>query len=264
MKSRKLMLLMFLVAIVSLLSGCTEINEPITSESEGIWNTYFVYPLSWVIIKVASFFPSPEWNFGLSIIIVTVIIRIVILPLMVKQMKSSKAMQELQPQMQALKEKYSSKDQKTQQKLQQETMLLMQKNNVNPMAGCLPIFIQMPILIAFYHAIMRTEEISTHTFLWFDLGMKDPYFVLPVVAAAATFIQQKIVMRGQMDNPQMKIMLYVMPIMILIFAISLPSALSLYWVVGNIFSIVQSHFIHAPQKVETTPAATPTTGGKKK
>lgn len=260
MKNRKLVLLMFLVAVVSLLSGCTEINEPITSESEGIWNSYFVYPLSWVIVKVASLIPSPSWSFGLSIIIVTIIIRILLLPLMIKQMKSSKAMQELQPQMQALKEKYSSKDQKTQQKLQQETMLLLQKNNVNPMAGCLPILIQMPILMAFYHAIMRTEVISSHTFLWFDLGMKDPYFILPIVAAAATFIQQKIVMKGQMDNPTMKVMLYMMPIMILVFAVSLPSALSLYWVVGNIFSIVQSIFIHAPNQVDTAPV----TGGAKK
>lgn len=180
---------------------------------------------------------------------------------MIKQMKSTKAMQEIQPQIQALKEKYSSKDQKTQQKLNQETMLLFQKNNINPMAGCLPILIQMPILIAFYHAIMRTSEISQHTFLWFDLGARDPYFILPVLAALGTFVQQKIVMRGQPDNPQMKIMLYVMPIMILVFAVSLPSALSLYWVVGNIFSIVQSIFIHPSVKPEVVP--TSSGGGKK-
>lgn len=260
MKNRKFILLIFLIGVVSLLSGCTEINVPITSESEGIWNSYFVYPLSWLIVKVASFMSAPAWNFGLSIIFVTLVIRILLLPLMVKQMRSSRAMQEIQPQMQALKEKYSSKDQKTQQKLQQETMLLLQKNNVNPMGGCLPILIQMPILMAFYHAIMRTEEIRNHTFLWFDLGMRDPYFILPVIAAVATFVQQKIVMKGQMDNPQMKIMLYLMPIMILVFAVTLPSALSLYWVVGNIFSIVQSIFMHAPKKVDTVP----TTGGVKK
>ena len=140
-------------------------------------------------------------------------------------------------------------------------MLLFQKNNINPMAGCLPILIQMPILIAFYHAIMRTSEISQHTFLWFDLGARDPYFILPVLAALGTFVQQKIVMRGQPDNPQMKIMLYVMPIMILVFAVSLPSALSLYWVVGNIFSIVQSIFIHPSVKPEVVP--TSSGGGKK-
>ena len=261
MKNRKFLWIVLLVVSLFLLSGCTEINEPITAESEGIWNSYFVYPLSWLIVKFAELIQSPAWNYGVSIILVTILIRIILLPLMIKQMKSTKAMQEIQPQIQALKQKYSSKDQKTQQKLNQETMLLFQKNNINPMAGCLPILIQMPILIAFYHAIMRTSEISQHTFLWFDLGARDPYFILPVLAALGTFVQQKIVMRGQPDNPQMKIMLYVMPIMILVFAVSLPSALSLYWVVGNIFSIVQSIFIHPSVKPEVVP--TSSGGGKK-
>ena len=261
MKNRKFLWIVLLVVSLFLLSGCTEINEPITAESEGIWNSYFVYPLSWLIVKFAELIQSPAWNYGVSIILVTILIRIILLPLMIKQMKSTKAMQEIQPQIQALKEKYSSKDQKTQQKLNQETMLLFQKNNINPMAGCLPILIQLPILIAFYHAIMRTSEISQHTFLWFDLGARDPYFILPVLAALGTFVQQKIVMRGQPDNPQMKIMLYVMPIMILVFAVSLPSALSLYWVVGNIFSIVQSIFIHPSVKPEVVP--TSSGGGKK-
>ena len=261
MKNRKFLWIVLLVVSLFLLSGCTEINEPITAESEGIWNSYFVYPLSWLIVKFAELIQSPAWNYGVSIILVTILIRIILLPLMIKQMKSTKAMQEIQPQIQALKEKYGSKDQKTQQKLNQETMLLFQKNNINPMAGCLPILIQMPILIAFYHAIMRTSEISQHTFLWFDLGARDPYFILPVLAALGTFVQQKIVMRGQPDNPQMKIMLYVMPIMILVFAVSLPSALSLYWVVGNIFSIVQSIFIHPSVKPEVVP--TSSGGGKK-
>ena len=261
MKNRKFLWIVLLVVSLFLLSGCTEINEPITAESEGIWNSYFVYPLSWLIVKFAELIQSPAWNYGVSIILVTILIRIILLPLMIKQMKSTKAMQEIQPQIQALKEKYSSKDQKTQQKLNQETMLLFQKNNINPMAGCLPILIQMPILIAFYHAIMRTSEISQHTFLWFDLGARDPYFILPVLAALGTFVQQKIVMRGQPDNPQMKIMLYVMPIMILVFAVSLPSALSLYWVVRNIFSIVQSIFIHPSVKPEVVP--TSSGGGKK-
>ena len=261
MKNRKFLWIVLLVVSLFLLSGCTEINEPITAESEGIWNSYFVYPLSWLIVKFAELIQSPAWNYGVSIILVTILIRIILLPLMIKQMKSTKAMQEIQPQIQALKEKYSSKDQKTQQKLNQETMLLFQKNNINPMAGCLPILIQMPILIAFYHAIMRTSEISQHTFLWFDLGARDPYFILPVLAALGTFVQQKIVMRGQPDNPQMKIMLYMMTIMILVFAVSLPSALSLYWVVGNIFSIVQSIFIHPSVKPEVVP--TSSGGGKK-
>lgn len=127
----------------------------------GIWNEYFVYPLSQLITYFATWLGD---NYGLAIVITTLIIRFALLPLMIKQTKSTKAMQALQPEMVKLKEKYSSKDQATQQKLQQEMMQLYQKNGVNPLAGCLPIFVQMPILFAFYHAIMRTSEISKHTF----------------------------------------------------------------------------------------------------
>lgn len=228
---------------VVLLAGCTEIKEPITSESAGFWNEYIVYPLSWLIKEGALLLGG---SFGLSIIVVTILIRLAILPLMIKQTRSSKAMQALQPEMAELKKKYSSKDQKTQQKLQQETMALFSKHGVNPMAGCFPLIVQMPILIGFYHAISRTREIANDNFLWFDLGDKDPYYILPIVAGITTFIQQKIMMAGQEHNPQMAMMLWMMPIMIVVFAFSFPAALSLYWVVGNIFMIVQTYFIKGP------------------
>jgi len=241
---RRILLLLGLIGIVSILSGCTEINEPITKESEGFWNEYIVYPLSWLITYFAQMFGD---DYGLSIIIVTILIRLAILPLMVKQLQNSKAMQALQPELLKLREKYSSKDQQTQQKLQQETMALFQKHGVNPLAGCFPLLIQMPILIGFYHAIMRTQEIANHTFLWFDLGERDPYFILPILAGALTFVQQKLMMAGSENmNPQMQTMLYLMPIMIVIFAISFPAALSLYWVVGSIFMIVQTLVIKGP------------------
>nr|WP_279665621.1 YidC family membrane integrase SpoIIIJ [Ectobacillus ponti] len=239
--------MVLLTVLVSVISGCNQVNQPITAESTGVWNQYFVYPLSWLITAVARTFGN---DFGLAIIVVTLIIRCALLPLMVKQTKSTKAMQGLQPEMAKLREKYSSKDQATQQKLQQEMMQLYQQHGVNPLAGCLPIFIQMPILIAFYHAIMRTAEIKQHSFLWFDLGVHDPYYILPVVAGITTFIQQKLSMTGgAMEGPQaaqMKMMLWLMPIMIVVFAVNFPAALSLYWVVGNIFSIGQTYFIKGP------------------
>lgn len=258
MLKRRILLLFSMIGVIVLLAGCTEINQPITAESEGFWNTYIVYPLSQLITYVANL---TNENFGLAIIIVTILIRLLILPLMIKQTKSSKAMQALQPEMQKLREKYSSKDQKTQQKLQQETMALMQKHGVNPLAGCFPILIQMPILIGFYHAIMRTREIAEHSFLWFDLGERDPYFILPILAGVFTFIQQKLMMAGTaQQNPQMAMMLWLMPIMIVVFAISFPAALSLYWVVGNLFMIAQTFFIKGPDlKAERQEAAA---GGK--
>jgi YidC/Oxa1 family membrane protein insertase len=257
---RRILLLIGLLSLFLLLAGCNQIKQPITPESTGVWNQYIVYPLSWFITKVADLLGG---SFGLSIIVVTILIRLVILPLMIKQTKSSKAMQALQPELTELKKKYSSKDQKTQQKLQQETMALFQKNGVNPMAGCFPIVIQMPILIGFYHAISRTTAIANDNFLWFDLGDKDPFYILPIIAGITTFIQQKMMMAGTANqNPQMAMMLWMMPIMIVVFAISFPAALSLYWVVGNIFMIVQTYFIKGPE-LKTAPASGKAGGAKK-
>lgn len=242
---KKLLLLASLIGLLAVLSGCTEWDQPITSESTGFWNQYFVYPLSWVLTFFADLMGG---NYGLSIIVVTIIIRLILLPLNVKQLKSSKAMQDIQPQLKEIQKKYSSKDANTQQKLQQETMALFQKHGVNPLAGCLPIFVQMPILIAFYHAIRRTEEIQNHQFLWFELGQPDPFFILPLVAGAATFFQQKLMMAGNPagQNSQMAIMLYMMPIMITVIGLFLPSALPLYWLIGNVFMLLQTIFIRKP------------------
>ena len=257
---RKFSLVAMMIGFVVLLTGCN-IDEPINAECEGIWDRFFVYPLSQIIIYLAELFND---NYGWAIIVVTILIRIVILPLMIKQTKNARAMQELQPEIEKLREKYSAKDQRTQQKLQQEMMALFQERGVNPLAGCLPILIQMPILIALYHAIMRTEEISGHTFLWLALDAPDPYYILPIIAGITTFIQQKMMMVSSMaDNPQMQVMLYTMPIMIFIFAIFFPAALTLYWVVGNIFMIAQTYFITGPN-VEKRKEVARSNGGKKK
>lgn len=251
---RKKVIATFALMALVVLTGCTDMSD-INEDSTGIWNQWFVFPLSQLLIWVANFFSG---SYGLSIIVVTIIIRFVLLPLMIQQTKSSRAMQALQPEIEKLREKYSSKDQKTQQKLQEETMALFQKHGVNPLAGCLPILVQMPILVAFYHAIMRTAEIREHTFLWFNLGSPD--YILALVAGLTTFIQQKIMMGQMPANPQMKVMLYVMPIMIIIFAVNFPAALSLYWVIGNLFMIVQTLIMYRTNlQAESNP-----TGGAKK
>ncbi|MCL1632209.1 YidC family membrane integrase SpoIIIJ [Sporolactobacillus sp. CPB3-1] len=257
---KKVVAVSMLILLTALLAGCSNLNEPINAQSTGVWSRWFVYPLSEFIIFVA----KTLWNsYGLSIIVTTIIVRLVLMPLMAKQVKSSQAMQELQPKIKELQQKYSSKDQNTQKKLQEEQMKLFQENHVNPLAGCLPILIQMPILFAFYQAIMRTEEIKTQSFLWFQLGNADPFYILPIIAAATTFLQQKIMM-GRMgnSNPQMAMMLYVFPIMIAIPALYFPSALALYWVVGNIFMIFQTYIIY--EKREDNGVKQPAGGAKKK
>src|SRR5699024_228748 len=204
---KKFLPISLLIGFAVLLSGCTDLKTPINAESTGIWNEYFVYPMSRFIL----FFADLLGSYGLAIIVVTLIIRTILVPLNVKQLKSSKAMQDIEPEMKELQKKYSAKDQKTQQKVQQETMELFQKNGVKPLAGCLPIFVQMPVLIGIYHAIMRTDAIQGHTFLWFSLDSPD--YILPLIAGGATFLQQKLMMSGNQasQNPQMAAMLYLMP-----------------------------------------------------
>lgn len=250
---------MALIVGIALLSGCTQIDQPIDIDSTGFWNKWFVYPMSLLILFFADLFTSgKEVGYGLAIVVVTIMVRLVLVPLNVKQLKSSKAMQDIQPELKEIQAKHSSKDAKTQQKLQEETMALFSKHGVNPIAGCLPIFIQMPVMIAMYHAIMRTPGVDTADFLWFQLGTPD--YILPLIAGAATFFQQKLMMSGSpsAQNPQMKIMLYVMPLFIIVIGMFFPSALALYWVVGNVFMVAQTLLIRKPMM------KTADTGGDKK
>ncbi len=255
MRKTSLLIVMLLIAVV-LFSGCTPAGmQKEIDPNNGIWDKFFVNPLSISLdyfAKLVSTDPdnSKKWNYGISILITTIIIRLLTLPLMLKQIKSSKAMQAIQPELQKVREKFKD----NQQKIQEETMKLFQKNNVNPLAGCLPLVVQMPVLIAFYHAIMRNDHIAAHNFLWLNLGTPDPIYLLPVLAAITTFVQQKM-MSAQM-NQQMKILLYIMPAMILFIAVSLPSALSLYWVYGNVFTIIQTYFIYNRQPMAKREGAT--------
>lgn len=217
-----------------LLAGCSSAKTPI-DPTNSVWDKYFVSPLA----SALDWFANLLWGqYGLSILIVTIIIRFIILPLTLKQYRSSKRMQDLQPEIKKLKEKYKD-DAKRQQ---EETMKLFQKEGVNPLAGCLPMLIQMPILIALYNAIMRNNLIAEHSFLWMQLGTKDPYYILPLLAALTTYLQQK-AMSSQM-NPQMQSMMFIFPVMIFVMAMNFASALPLYWIYSNIFTIVQSYFIY--------------------
>lgn len=236
--TRRIYLLAAMAAMLVLLAGCaphTAATAPIDPATAGFFTKYFVYPLS----ETLDWFADHLWGqYGLSILVVTIIIRLIILPLTLKQYKSSKRMQDLQPEMKKLKEKYKD-DAKKQQ---EETMKLFQQNGVNPLAGCFPIIVQMPILIALYQAIMRNDHIREHTFLWLNLGSPDHLYILPLIAAATTFVQQKF-MSSQM-NQQMKSLLFIFPVMIFVMSMNFAAALPLYWIYGNIFTIVQSYFIY--------------------
>lgn len=251
MRRGRLILVLTLIAAIFVLGGCSpnpDQMKPIDPETAGFWGKYFVYPLQ----QLLGFFNDVLGSWGLAILAATILIRLIVLPLTLKQMKSSRAMQELQPKMQKLQEKYKN----NQQKLQEETMKLFQKHNVNPMAGCLPMLVQLPILIAFYQAIMRDETIAKSSFLWMQLGEQDPYYILPLLAALTTYLQS--VVMGMSDNPQQRVFLFIMPIMIFILAFQFPAALPLYWIYSNLFTMVQYYFIgdkYKPNKAKREGAA---------
>lgn len=240
-RDRYIVIILLIAVVGVLLTGCSpnpSAYKKLDPKNAGIWDRYLVIPLS----DLLDWFQSLLGNYGWSILIVTFLVRLVIFPLSWKQQKNSLAMQELQPKLMKLRKKYE----KDPQKLQIETMKVFQENNVNPMAGCLPMLVQLPILIAFYQAIIRNEHIAQSTFLYMELGKPDPFFILPLLAAVTTYIQ--LVVTGVGENQQMKLMLWVMPIMIFALAFGFPSALSLYWVYGNIFTIIQYLLIFKPMK----------------
>ncbi|WP_018131406.1 YidC/Oxa1 family membrane protein insertase [Effusibacillus pohliae] len=222
------------------LTGCGA-SPAGTLDRSGIWGSFVG-----LISDGIDYFAKLVHDYGISILIVTLIIRIIIFPLMYKQLKHSKIMQELQPEMAKIREKYKNDP----QKMQQEMVKLFQAKGTNPLAGCFPVLVQLPILMALYQAIMFNAHIKTAKFLGLvTLGVPE-HFVLPVLAALTTYIQTRMTMMNPND-PQQKMMLYIMPAMIFFFAFTFPAALSLYWVFGNILTIIQYYFLKRPQKAAT-------------
>ncbi len=177
-------------------------------------------------------------NFGISIIIVTILIKILLLPLTLKQDKSMKEMKKLQPELEKIKEKYAN----DKQMLNIKTMELYKEHKVNPLGGCLPLLLQLPILFALFGVLRNGIIPKDSSFLWLKLSVPDPFYVLPVLNGAVSFFQQKLM--GSADsNPQMKNMMYVFPIMMIMFSLKMPSGLQLYWLTSSILAVVQQYFI---------------------
>lgn len=246
-KKKHLLLLaaLFLVVVI-VISGCSNINEPITKNSPGFWNHYVLYQFSRFILWLASLVKN---SYGWAIVLFTIIVRIILLPINWWQIRSMNKQMQVQPQMKALQEKYSAKDMETQQKLQAETKKLYAEAGINPIAGCLPLLIQLPVMWALYQAIYRTTELRNGHFLWMELGKPDPIYILPILAAIFTFLSTWIANLSQPEQPQAtKVMMWIMPIMILIPAITISSAISVYWVVSNAFQVLQTLLLQNPFK----------------
>lgn len=175
-------------------------------------------------------------SYGLAIILLTILIKILVYPLTKKQLQSMKAMQRLQPQMKKLQEKHKDNPKLMQQKL----MELYQKEGVNPMSGCLPMLIQMPILMGMYYTLFSFDYGGAPpSFAWLpSLSEPDPTYALPFLSAATTFLQQKMMSTAD-ANQQMRIMMIIMPIFIGWISLQFPAGLVLYWVTMNVVQIVQ-------------------------
>jgi YidC/Oxa1 family membrane protein insertase len=244
---------------------------PLLGQIGYLFNLIFTYPIFNLLMVLERIIG----DFGLAIIVLTLIVRLILFPLTLKQLKSMKATQALQPQLAEIKKKYS-KDQKAQM---EATQALYKEYGMNPVAGsCLPLLIQMPVLFGLFYALSavlrnahNVNDINQllypfippfHTmpslesifiyplFGHISLGLADPTHILPILAALATFIQMRMSQPkpqpGDAPNPaqqQMKIMMYISPLMVGIFGWTYAAGLALYWTVSSVFGIFQQYFV---------------------
>jgi YidC/Oxa1 family membrane protein insertase len=237
-----------------------------------MWDTLIIDPMTNALLLLNSFLGN---NFVLAIAIFTILIRLVTLPLNLRQQKSSLRMQEMQPQVQAIQKKYKDNPQKMQEEFRK-----IGYNPAESLAGCLPLLIQFPILIGMYRAIIvllgstpkslfdltgvvydwvdNMVNVANslpipNTFLWLNLAQPDPYYVLPILIFVTMYVSQKLLMpakkegddkKKQPDNPMAGMtqsMQYTMPIMFSFFSLSFPSGLSVYWILSNVIGIGQGY-----------------------
>lgn len=217
-----------------------------------LWQTFVLW-FSNIINMIYGFTAQMGMpSYGLAIIIMTIAIKVALFPLTQQQMRSMRAMQEIQPKMKYIQDKYKDDAQLMQKKI----MEMYKEHGVNPMGGCLPLLIQMPIFFAFYQSLYKFNYLdAAHKgFLWIpDISQPDPWFLLAILAGLTTFLQQKISMVNNND-PTQKAMLYMMPVMMAWIAFKMPAGLPLYWVVFNILGILQQLYVnrtHGRTKLDT-------------
>jgi YidC/Oxa1 family membrane protein insertase len=236
----------------------------------------FPFPESWAVHYALPTFPMEyivvptlaimRWfyhfvpNYGVAIIVLTVITKVLLFPLTVKSMTSMKAMQALQPQINALRSKHKSDP----QRLQRETMELYRAHKVNPLGGCLPMIVQVPIFYALYDALSVSVDLQNAPFICFgrifgidfwicDLARHDPTYVLPILMGISMFVQQK--MTPVMGDPRQAKMMLFMPVVFTFMFFNLPSGLVLYWTLSNVLQIAQQKYMERMGKTEKVPAA---------
>lgn len=211
----------------------------------GIWGFFAVW-----ILKGLQFFYTFIPNYGVSIILLTLLIRIITFPLQYKSFVSMKKLQLVQPELTKIREKFKDDP----QRMQKESMELFKKSGANPIGGCLPLLLQMPVFFAFYKVLHAAVELVDAPFmLWIqDLSNKDPYYVLPVLMTGAMFLQQKMTPNTITDPVQKKVMMF-MPLIFGVIMKDLPSGLSLYIFVSTLFGIIQQVMVFNAKSKKNEP-----------
>lgn len=202
----------------------------------GSWLKWLAIPF----LLILNFLYAFVHNYGIAIIILTTLVKIIFWPLGNLSYKSMREMQKIQPKITALKEKYKN----DQTKIGQETMALYRAHKINPLSGCLPMLIQIPVFFGLYKALLYSIELRHSPFFWWiqDLSAKDPYYITPIIMGMTQFVQQK--MTPAMGDPmQAKIML-LMPLILTFFFLNFPAGLVIYWLFNNILSIGQQFYIN--------------------
>ncbi|WP_054768242.1 membrane protein insertase YidC [Lysinibacillus parviboronicapiens] len=238
MKNLKLLSMLGLVVFV--LSGCQAVQN-----KEGFFYSIFVKPMEFLL----EFFGNDIFSgsYGLAIIAITVLIRLVLMPIMLKNYRQQQIMKSkmdaFKPEMEEVQKKMKeAKTKEEQMQYQQEMMALYSKHGVNPLnMGCLPMLIQMPIIMGLYFSILYSADVKSHMFLWFSLGSPD--IIMTIIAGIVYLVQARVSLWTvpEQQKAQMKLFIYISPIMIVFISMSSMAALPLYWSVSGALLIIQTY-----------------------
>jgi YidC/Oxa1 family membrane protein insertase len=213
------------------------LNPELTDVIEYGWFTFIAKPM----FTFLQFIQSYVGNWGWTIVILTIIIKLILYPLSYKGMVSMQKLKELAPKIKELQTKH--KDDK--QKQSAAMMELYKKHGANPMGGCLPLILQIPVFFAIYRVLLNAIELKgAEWILWIhDLAEMDPYFVLPILMGASMYLQQKLTPNTLQDEMQKKIFQF-LPVVFTFFFLWFPAGLTLYWFINNVFTIAQQYYIN--------------------
>ncbi len=238
------------------LPECKDFNF-LKSDYEGLWTSVFVKPLAWIIIKLGTFVK----NYGVSIMIIGLVLRALMIPLTAKSMLVSENMKKAKPELDSIEKKYKNNTASdAMMKKSQEMMLVYKKYNISPLSGCLGAFLQLPLFFAFLEAVNRVPVFFEEKFLMFNLGttpwegIKSGnyfYIIIIILIIAATYFAFKNMNSVSMDEAQAKQMKFMNKFMIVFISLasfSLPTAIALYWIVSNGFTVIQNIYLKNKMK----------------